>query len=81
MAQRTEPSRAFLTRDDHRGKLTAHFFGLCGALAIVFVTNRFVTPDTFWAPWVALPLGLAFVAHLVLFARGTLATMGARRDR
>ena len=78
MAARTGPSRAFQTRDAHRIYLTAHFFLLVVGLAATFMVNRFVSPQRFWAQWVALGWGALFLAHLAVFARGTLATMGGK---
>ena len=43
------------------------------------VLNRRFSPDRFWAQWVAIAWGIAFAAHLWVFSRGTLATMGRRR--
>jgi len=63
-------------RDSHRHRLTAHFIVLCAVLAGAFLANRFLTPNVFWAQWPALVGGVAFAAHLIVFARGTLATMG-----
>jgi hypothetical protein len=54
---------------------------LCVGVLALFAVNRFVTPERFWAHWVALAWGVVFVAHLALFARGTLATMGGARRR
>ena len=79
MATRTGPSKAFRRRDRHRRLLTAHFaFGLL-ALVAVFAVNRFATPDTFWAHWVALAWVPALLVHATIFARSTLATMGGPR--
>ena len=66
-------------RDRHRTWLTAHFFLLAAGLAAAFAINRFVTPSVFWAQWLALGWGIVFAAHLAVFARATLATMGGRR--
>jgi hypothetical protein len=49
------------------------------ALVGLFALNRFVTPDRFWAHWVALAWLPALLAHGVVFARSTLQTMGAGR--
>jgi hypothetical protein len=72
-------SRAFESRDQHRTWLGLHFVALVMGLGGAFVANRFLTPDTFWAGWVAAGWGLAFVLHLIVFARATLRTMGAGR--
>ncbi|HJZ84556.1 MAG TPA: hypothetical protein VKN99_05260 [Polyangia bacterium] len=79
VAQRLEPSRAVRIRDQHRTWLTIHFLVLAGGLVAAFAVNRFLTPETFWAQWVALAWGLAFGAHVAVFARATLATMGRRK--
>ena len=72
--------RAVTIRDSHRKWLTAHLFLLIVGLAAAFVVNRFVTPDHFWAHWVALAWGIVFLAHLGVFARATLATMGGKKS-
>ena len=77
---RTAPSRAFRTRDAHRTWLTLHFIVLIAGVGAAFVANRFVSPEQFWAHWVALGWGAAFAVHAAIFARSTLATMGAKRD-
>jgi hypothetical protein len=74
------PGRAVTIRDSHRKWLTAHFFLLVVGLGSAFVVNRFVTPEHFWAHWVALGWGVVFFAHLAVFARATLATMGGRKS-
>jgi hypothetical protein len=79
MGKRTAPSRSFLARETHRKWLTLHAVLLLGGLAAVTAANRLLTPDRLWFRWVALVWGLAFAAHLVVFSRETLATMGARR--
>jgi hypothetical protein len=72
--------RAVKIRDNHRTYLTAHFFLLALGLCAAFGVNRFVTPEHFWAHWVALAWGIVFLLHLGIFARATLATMGGRKD-
>ena len=81
MGKRTRPSRAFLTREAHRKWLTLHFVLLAAGLTAAVLANRFLTPETLWAQWVALPWGIAFAAHLVVFSRATLASMGAGRGQ
>jgi hypothetical protein len=81
MAQRTQPSRAFRVRDGHRRALTWHFVFLSAGLLLVFGLNRALTPEVFWAQWVALAWAVAFVVHLGAFARGTLESMGAWRRK
>jgi hypothetical protein len=73
-------SRAFLRRDHHRRLLTAHFAVMLVVLVGLFAVNRFVTPDRFWAHWVALAWLPLLALHLAIFARSTLATMGASRE-
>jgi hypothetical protein len=77
---RTGPSRAFRTRDSHRRWLTLHVVAFLAGMVGAFFANRMLTPEVFWVQWVALAWGVALAAHGVYFARGTLATMGARRD-
>lgn len=81
MSHRTEPSRAFLVRDAHRKALTWHFVALSFGLVGLFALNRALTPEVFWAHWVALGWGVAFAVHLAYFARGTLESMGAWRQK
>lgn len=71
--------RAFATREAHRKALNVHMVLLFLGLAVAFAVNRFATPDTFWADWVALAWGLVFLGHLAIFAKGTLATMGSKK--
>lgn len=79
MAARTEPSRAFMRRDFHRRWLTLHFVALAIGLVALFLANRFLTPERFWAHWAAAAWGALFAAHLVVFSRATLQTMGRNR--
>lgn len=74
-------SRAFRRRDFHRRMLTAHFCAMVLVLVGLFAANRFLTPDHFWAHWVALAWLPFLAVHLTVFARSTLATMGGGRDR
>ena len=78
MAARTEPSRAFMKRDFHRRWLTLHFVTLAIGLVALFLANRFLTPDRFWAQWPAGIWTALFVGHMVVFARATLRTMGRK---
>ncbi len=76
---RTSPSRGFLAREQHRVLLTVHaLVMITGLLACAFV-NRVYTPERFWVQWVALAWAGVFLAHLLAFSRGTLATMGGKR--
>ena len=75
---RSGPSQGFSVRDGHRTALTAHFIALAAGLGAAFIANRFLTPGVLWAQWVALGWGLAFAAHLVVFARATLGSMTPR---
>jgi hypothetical protein len=72
--------RAVSVRDAHRTWLTTHFFVAVVGLGVAFVLNRFVTPERFWAGWVALGWGALFLVHLGVFARATLSTMGGRKS-
>lgn len=81
MARRSQPSRAFVTRDTHRKWLTLHFMVMAAGLATAFLANRFVTPQYFWAHWLAIAWGVIFGVHLVIFSRVTLHTMGGTRSR
>lgn len=73
------PGKGFVVRENHRVLLTAHaFLMIFGLLACAFV-NRRTSPDHFWVQWVALAWGAVFLAHLWLFSRGTMATMGKQR--
>jgi len=78
---RTKPSQGFLAREQHRVALTLHAFAMIAGLLTCAVINRMVTPDRFWVQWVALAWGAAFLVHLAIFSRGTLATMGGGRER
>lgn len=73
------PSRAFRTRDYHRRMLTLHVTLAVAALLALFAVNRFATPDTFWAHWVALAWLPVLALHGAVFARSTLRTMGGGR--
>ena len=71
--------RAFARRKSHRKALNVHFVLLIVGLGIVFGVNRFLTPETFWAHWVALAWGGVFAGHLAIFARGTISTIGGSK--
>lgn len=73
------PSRAFMTRENHRKWLTAHFILCVAGISGAFIANRTLTPTHFWAHWIALGWGAVFALHLIVFSRATLATMGGRR--
>ncbi|HUJ28222.1 MAG TPA: hypothetical protein VLW85_19505 [Myxococcales bacterium] len=76
---RTAPSKGFLAREQHRVLLTVHaLVMISGLLACAFINRRY-SPDRFWVQWVALSWGALFLAHLAVFSRGTLATMGKKR--
>jgi hypothetical protein len=76
---RPGPSRAFRRRDLHRRWLTLHLTLVAVVLFALFAVNRFLTPDTFWAHWVALAWLPVLIGHAAVFARSTLATMGGAR--
>jgi hypothetical protein len=73
------PGKGFLVREHHRVLLTIHALLMIFGLLVCAVVNRRFSPDRFWVQWVALAWGGAFLAHLWVFSRGTLATMGKRR--
>jgi ABC-type Fe3+-siderophore transport system permease subunit len=76
---RTAPSKGFLAREQHRVLLTVHaLLMISGLLACAFLNRRF-SPEHLWVQWVALAWGALFLVHLLVFSRGTLATMGKRR--
>jgi hypothetical protein len=73
------PGRGFRVRENHRVLLTIHALVMISGLLAFAVLNRRFSPDRFWVQWVAISWGIAFAAHLWVFSRGTLATMGRRR--
>ena len=73
-----KPSKGFLAREHHRAALTLHAFAMIAGLLACAAVNRMRTPQHFWVQWVALAWGALFLVHLVMFSRGTLATMGGR---
>ncbi len=76
---RTKPSKGFLAREQHRVLLTLHALVMIFGLLVCALLNRHFSPDRFWMHWVALGWGALFLAHLAVFSRGTLATMGGGR--
>jgi ABC-type Fe3+-siderophore transport system permease subunit len=76
---RTSQSKGFLAREHHRVLLTVHALVMIFGLVACAFLNRVFTPDRFWVQWVALAWGALFLAHLAIFFRGTLATMGGKR--
>lgn len=76
---RTSPSKGFLAREQHRVLLTVHALVMITGLLACALLNRVYSPDRFWVQWVALVWGALFLAHLALFSRDTLATMGKRK--
>ena len=78
---RAAPSKGFLAREQHRALLTLHALAMIAGLLGCAVVNRALTPGRFWVQWVALGWGALFLVHLMVFSRGTLATMGGRRER
>ncbi|HYY52515.1 MAG TPA: 2TM domain-containing protein [Myxococcales bacterium] len=73
------PGKGFLIREHHRTLLTIHALVMISGLLVCAVVNRRFSPDRLWVQWVALGWGIAFLLHLWVFSRGTLATMGRRR--
>lgn len=78
-ADEVQVSRAFARRDFHRRALNAHMLALLVGLLAAFGVNRFVTPDVFWAHYVAAAWGVLFLGHLAVFSRATLQTMGGAK--
>ena len=76
---RSAPSKGFLAREQHRVLLTVHALVMISGLLACALANRLYTPDRFWVQWVALAWAALFLAHLAVFSRGTLATMGGKR--
>lgn len=71
--------KGFRIREQHRALLTIHALIMVFGLLLCAVLNRRYSPDRLWIQWVALAWGAAFLVHLWIFSRGTLATMGKRR--
>ena len=79
---RTRPSRGFEAREQQRMLLVLHALAMIGGLGVCAMVNRMRSPGTLWVQWVALVWFAAFCAHLWIFSRRTIATMGgARRGR
>lgn len=76
---RSKPSKGFLAREQQRVLLTVHALLMIFGLLACALVNRMRSPDRFWVQWVALAWGALFLAHLAVFSRGTLATMGRKR--
>jgi hypothetical protein len=58
--------------------LTLHVVVMAATVLALFAVNRFTSPDTMWAHWVAVAWLPVLAVHGVVFARSTLATMGGR---
>lgn len=65
-----------VVRDEHRQALVLHFFGMIAGLVALGVANRMLTPEHLWIQWALLAWAIVFVAHLLRFEKGTMATMG-----
>lgn len=76
---RAKPSKGFLAREHHRVLLTVHALLLIFGLLACALLNRRFSPARFWVQWVALAWGAIFFAHLAIFSRDTLATMGGSK--
>jgi hypothetical protein len=76
---RTSPSKGFLAREHHRVLLTVHALVMITGLLACALLNRVYSPERFWVQWVALVWAAIFLAHLYIFSRETIATMGRRR--
>lgn len=59
--------------------LTIHALVMISGLLGCALLNRRLSPDRLWVQWVALGWFTLFLVHLLIFSRGTLATMGGRR--
>jgi hypothetical protein len=70
------PGRGFLLRENHRVLLTIHALVMVSGLLVCALLNRRLSPERLWVQWVALAWGALFAAHLWVFARATLSTMG-----
>lgn len=74
-----QPGRAIRVRDKARKGLARHFYLMVLGIVVAFGINRFVSPERFWAHWVALAWGVVFLVHLAAFSKTTMATMGGGR--
>ncbi len=71
--------KGFLIREQHRVLLTLHaLVMITGLLACAWANRRF-SPERLWVQWVALAWGALFLAHLAVFSKSTMATMGKKR--
>ena len=76
---RSKPSKGFLARESQRVLLTVHALVMISGLLACAMLNRLYSPERFWVQWLALVWAAIFLAHLAVFSRGTLATMGGKR--
>ena len=76
---RTTPTKGFLAREQQRLLLTVHALLMISGLLACALLNRRYSPDRFWVQWVALAWGAFFLAHLAVFSRETIATMGGKK--
>jgi len=60
--------------------LTVHALVMISGLLACALANRLYSPERFWVQWVALGWGTLFLIHLMIFTRGTLATMGGKKS-
>ena len=78
---RTSPTKGFVAREQHRVLLTVHALLMITGLGACAFLNRVYSPERFWVQWVALGWAVLFLAHLAVFSRETIATMGGRRAK
>ena len=76
---RTRPSKGFEAREQHRMFLVLHALAMIFGLGACALLNRMRSPGTLWVQWVALAWFALFCAHLWIFSRRTIATMGGAR--
>lgn len=60
--------------------LVLHALVMIAGLAACALLNRLRTPERLWVHWVGLAWLSVFCGHLWAFSRGTLATMGGKRE-
>lgn len=77
---RSRPSKGFEAREQHRMLLVLHALVMIAGLAACALLNRLRSPERLWVHWVGLAWLLIFAGHLWVFSRGTIATMGGKRE-
>lgn len=76
-----KPGKAIIVRDRARKGLARHFYAMALGIVGAFVVNRFVSPERFWAHWIAIAWGVVFLVHVAVFSKVTLATMGGGKGK